>query len=105
MEIVSKHPDVINKEKDREPFTRFSEFGDSSINFKVGFWVRDLDDRFRVKSEINQEIYYRLAREGIEIPFPQRDLHIKSDNNVPEKKSKTTMNFKSRSKIMRKKMR
>jgi small-conductance mechanosensitive channel len=105
MEIVSKHPDIINNEKDREPFTRFSEFGDSSINFKVGFWVRDLDNRFRVKSEINQEIYYRLAREGIEIPFPQRDLHIKSDDNGPEKKSKTNTNFKSRSKIMRKKMR
>ena len=80
MEIVSKHPDIINNETDREPYTRFTEFGDSSLNFKVGFWVRDLDDRFRVKSEVNQEIYYRLEKEGIEIPFPQRDLHIRSDD-------------------------
>ncbi|MCK5562047.1 MAG: mechanosensitive ion channel, partial [Thermoplasmata archaeon] len=48
LEVVSKHPDIINDDLDRKPFTRFTEFGDSSINFKVGFWVRDLDDRFRV---------------------------------------------------------
>jgi small-conductance mechanosensitive channel len=76
MEIASKHPDIINDDPDREPYTRFTEFGDSSINFKVGFWVRDLDDRFKVKSEVNQQIYYCFAKEGIEIPFPQRDLHI-----------------------------
>jgi small-conductance mechanosensitive channel len=76
MEIVMKHPDVITDDADRKPFTRFSEFGDSSLNFKIGFWVLDLDDRFRVKSEINQELYYRLAKENIEIPFPQRDVHL-----------------------------
>jgi small-conductance mechanosensitive channel len=79
IELVSKHPDIISEDPNRTPFTRFSEFGDSSLNFKVGFWVRDLDDRFRVKSEINQQLYYRLEKEGIEIPFPQRDIHIRSD--------------------------
>jgi small-conductance mechanosensitive channel len=81
MEITTKHPDVISDDPNREPFTRFTNFGDSSIDFKVGFWVKDLDDRFRVKSELNQEIYYRLAKEGIEIPFPQRDLNIKYEEN------------------------
>jgi small-conductance mechanosensitive channel len=76
MEIVIKHPDIITDDPDRTPFTRFSEFADSSLNFKIGFWVRDLDDRFRVKSEINQQLYYRLAKENIEIPFPQRDVHL-----------------------------
>jgi len=75
-EITSEHPDIINDDPDRKPYTRFSKFGESSIDFKVGFWVRDLDNRFRVKSEINQAIYYRLEKEGIVIPFPQRDLHI-----------------------------
>ncbi len=76
MEIVSKHPDIINDDPDRKPYTRFSEFGDSSLNFTVGFWVLDLDNRFRVKSEVNQELFYRLEKEGIEVPFPQRDVHI-----------------------------
>jgi small-conductance mechanosensitive channel len=94
MEIVSRHPDIINHDKDRKPFTRFSNFGDSSIDFKVGFWVKDLDDRFRVVSEVNQEIYYRLAKEGIEIPFPQRDLHMiePSGNNIkPNNKVKKSI--------------
>jgi len=77
--MVSNHPNIINDDADRKPFTRFTEFADSSLNFKVGFWVKDLDDRFRVKSEINEQLYERLNKEGIEIPFPQRDLHIVSD--------------------------
>jgi small-conductance mechanosensitive channel len=91
-EIVSKHPDIINNDKDRKPFTRFSNFGDSSIDFKVGFWVRDLDDRFRVISEVNQEIYYRLAKEGIEIPFPQRDLHIIDSDGEKSSKPSNPVN-------------
>ena len=85
MEIVMHHPDIITDDPKREPFTRFTKFGDSSIDFSVGFWVEDLDDRFRVKSEINHEIYNRFAREGIQIPFPQRDLHIRSDEGKAKK--------------------
>ena len=104
-DVVSKHPDIINDDPDRKPFTRFSQFGDSSLDFKVGFWVRDLDDRFRVKSEINQQIYYRLAKEGIEIPFPQRDIHIKSDESNPGKNRRLTnkKGNKTRVKTLRKK--
>ncbi len=76
LDIAMKHPDIITDDNERLPFTRFLEFGDSSLNFRVGFWVRDLDNRFKVKSDINQEIYNRFAKESINIPFPQRDLHI-----------------------------
>jgi small-conductance mechanosensitive channel len=96
MEIVMKHPDIITEDPDRAPFTRFYEFGDSSLNFKVGFWVKDLDDRYRVVSEVNQEIYYRLAKEGIEIPFPQRDLHIINSEAKNNKKEKLPASKKNR---------
>ena len=98
------HPDIITDDPKRMPFTRFKEFGDSSINFLVGFWVEDLDNRFRVKSEINHEIYNRLALEGIEIPFPQRDLHIKPevDNNVKKDLSNKKKRFKKKVKRLKK---
>lgn len=86
MDIVMNHSDIITDDPERKPFTRFYEFGDSSLNFRVGFWVRDLDDRYRVISEVNQEIYYRFAKEGIEIPFPQRDLHIIDSEAINNKK-------------------
>ena len=93
--------DIINNDKDREPFTRFTQFGDSSIDFKVGFWVRDLDDRFRVVSEVNQEIYYRLAKEGIEIPFPQRDLHMIEPKPEDKKTNNPSTKNKSKKKLIR----
>ena len=92
VDITMHHPDIITDDPERKPFTRFFEFGDSSINFRVGFWVKDVDDRFRVISEVNQEIYYRLAKAGIEIPFPQRDVHVIDSGNkikkeIPKKKT------------------
>ncbi len=56
--------------------TRFVEFGDSSIDFKLLCWV-DVIQQANVESDIRELIYDVLNTNGIEIPFPQRDLHIK----------------------------
>jgi len=74
-QIAGEHPGVGKKPA---PKAYFIEFGDSSLNFRLLAWV-DLDNRLEVESEINVLINKRLAEAGIEIPFPQRDLHIKSD--------------------------
>ena len=104
LDIVTKHPDIISNDPNRKPFTRFTNFGDSSIDFKVGFWVRDLDDRFRVVSEVNQEIYYRLAKEGIEIPFPQHDIHMiepKSNSKISDETGvRTQLRYKVKKPII-----
>ena len=77
-----EHPDVSSYP---EPDTVFEEFGNSSINFKLRFWVHSIDDRVRIRSEV-AVIVDRLFRElGIEIPFPQRDLHLRSiDTNLQD---------------------
>jgi len=59
------------------PQAFFIEFGDSSLNFRLLAWM-DQDNRFEVESEIMIEINKKLKEAGIEIPFPQRDLHVKS---------------------------
>jgi len=56
----------------------FQGFGDSSIDFRVLFWVTDFDVGLQTKSEVGIAINRALKREGIEIPFPQRDLHLRS---------------------------
>ncbi|MFQ6090640.1 MAG: mechanosensitive ion channel family protein, partial [Candidatus Bipolaricaulia bacterium] len=60
-----------------EPRVRFREFGDSSLNFELLCWIEDPINRGRVLDELNTAIYKRFAEEGIEIPFPQRDVYIK----------------------------
>ena len=72
-----KHPFVDKKKPVKVVFT---EFGDSSINFKLLCWVDAVKQIYAV-SDIMEKIYDVLGEQGIEIPFPQRDVYIK---HLPE---------------------
>ncbi len=60
------------------PRARFRLFGDSSLNFELLGWIADPGDRGRVQHELNCAVYKAFIRENIEIPFPQRDLHVRT---------------------------
>jgi small-conductance mechanosensitive channel len=61
-----------------EPMILFREFGNSSLNFDVRFWTADSSTWMELQSSVNVEINNAFKKEGIEIPFPQRDLHLRS---------------------------
>ena len=69
-----KHPNIDKKKKVRAVFT---EFGDSSVNFQLLCWV-DVVKQIYVVSDIMECIYDTLNKNNIEIPFPQRDIHVKN---------------------------
>jgi small-conductance mechanosensitive channel len=71
---VAKNPDAL---KNPEPLALFSEFGESSLNFKLRYWVH-FEAGLKSKSDISIGIYNQFAAQGIEIPFPQQDVHIKN---------------------------
>ena len=75
--------DMDNILKEPEPHALFSEFGDSSLNFRLRFWV-PYTIGLQAKSEVSIAIYNKFKEHDIEIPFPQRDINIKSV--PPEKK-------------------
>ncbi len=75
LNVAASHPDVC---KAPEPRVRFRGFGDSSLDHELLCWVDKPVQRGRVAHLLNTEIYKRFVKEGIEIPFPQRDLYIKS---------------------------
>jgi len=64
--------------EDPAPIIVFSEFGDSALNFKMLAWVADYDMGFGMTHRLNTAINAALDQAGITIPFPQRDLHVKS---------------------------
>ena len=77
--------DVAGKErlvsKEKAPAVRFVAFADSSINFELLIWINvRTTPRRRVRSELYFAIFTELAKAGIEIPFPQRDLHLRSSD-------------------------
>jgi small-conductance mechanosensitive channel len=58
-------------------------FGDSSVNFTLYFWVDDIiEGRKRPRSDVLFSIWRKLKDNNIEIPFPQRDLHIKNPEAI-----------------------
>jgi small-conductance mechanosensitive channel len=64
--------------EDPEPVALFLRFGESSLEFALRFWTSDFDRWQALASEVLVEIDASLRGAGIEIPFPQRDLHVRS---------------------------
>ncbi len=64
--------------RDPPPEVRFNEFGDSSLNFELLVWSDDPPGHWRLRSRLNYAIDAEFRDNDIEIPFPQRVLHIDS---------------------------
>ena len=60
------------------PFVRFNDFGDSSLDFQLFFWTTETFSVEFIKSEIRFNIDAAFRKNGIHIPFPQRDVYVKS---------------------------
>jgi small-conductance mechanosensitive channel len=60
------------------PAIVFKGFGTSSLDFGVRAWTHDFGDWVTIRTEMTARVYEALAKEGIEIPFPQQDLHLRS---------------------------
>lgn len=76
--IAREHPSVISDGSYPPPKVLFLAFGDSALNFEIRCFIRNIDERLAVVSDLNFAIDAAFRAEGIQIPFPQRDLHIKS---------------------------
>lgn len=87
-DVAVECPRVLNEP---DPKAFITSFGDSSINFEIRFWVNDPEAGIgAIRSEIFMQVWKRFKAECIEIPFPQRVLHMaETDENKKEKALKT----------------
>jgi small conductance mechanosensitive channel len=72
VEILNNHPMIL---KDPEPMVLVKDLAESSINLAVRPWSA-IDDFFVMRSDVLEQIRNAFNKEGIEIPFPQREIHI-----------------------------
>lgn len=80
LEVASADPDVL---KEPGPEVLFVGYGDSAINFELAVWSAVMVDKpMRFKSRLYYAIHKTLEANKIEIPFPQRDLHLRSGTLV-----------------------
>lgn len=74
-QVPGQYSDIL---KTPEPMALFTGFGDSALNFELRFWTADADRVSIIRSDVSIAVNNALAAAGIEIPFPQRDLHLRS---------------------------
>ena len=72
---ANEHPEIV---KDPKSFVRFNDFGDSSLDFQLYFWTANDFLVENIKSDLRFVIDEQFRKNGVVIPFPQRDLHLKS---------------------------
>lgn len=76
LEVARDHPSVL---RNPTPTVFFAGFGDSSLNMELAVWTIEMaKEPYRFRSELNFAIDAAFRRHGIQIPFPQRDVHFKS---------------------------
>lgn len=80
LQAATAHPEV---EEAPAPNVRFSDFGDSELQFTLHFFTRNILGNEVVKSDLRFEIIRLLRQHQIEMPFPQRDLWIRNAGDVP----------------------
>lgn len=80
-----KHPETMDarteeEAEDGEPVVKVKVlgFGESSVNLRAWVWAKDQPTGFNLQCDLNKAIKERFDQEGIVIPFPQRDVHIKT---------------------------
>ncbi len=81
-EVADENNNVL---RTPEPEVLFKEFGDSSWNMQLRVWIENPQRFYYVKSELNCAIVQKFRDYKIEIPFPQRDLHLRSGVTSPIK--------------------
>ena len=93
MGCASDHPMVL---REPVPLVTFEKFGDSSLNFVLRAFLPSLEHRLATIHELHQAIDEAFAANDIEIPFPQRDLHVRSSISFPiENRSQPASDLKA----------
>jgi small-conductance mechanosensitive channel len=79
-EVAAEHPEVL---KNPPPDVLHMGFGDSAWNMRLRVWLKDPEQHLEVQSEINCAIVRKFEQNHVKIPFPQRDLHVRSPLPLP----------------------
>ena len=92
LQVAAQHPDVLDEPA---PDVIFTDFGDSSLDFELRVWTTN---QIRTPQILKSDLYFSVFKlfkdEGVEIPFPQRDVHFRS-MSVPIQLAQSSVSAKS----------
>jgi small-conductance mechanosensitive channel len=76
LEAITSNDEVVIDDEDKRPRVSFTDFGDSALQFRTRFFVKDVLEQWSVKTAVREHIDRRFREEGITIPFPQTTLSM-----------------------------
>jgi len=85
--VAKDNKDVEQDDPTRLPLVRFQEFGDSSLNFALVVWIKNVIKIRQINSDLHYQVFEKLADVGVTIAFPQRDVHLYDAPKKPAKKA------------------
>ena len=104
LEVAKENPSIEHDDPTRKPLVRFQNFGDSTLNFALVAWIKNVIKMRQINSDLHHQVFAKLREENIVIAFPQRDVHLfhegGSQPTFQEKKLNT--NFEGDQKVITK---
>ena len=76
IDVSKENKDVEQDDPTRLPLVRFQAFGDSTLNFALVVWIKNVIKIRQINSDLHHEVFTKLREKGIVIAFPQRDVHL-----------------------------
>lgn len=95
LEVAKENSSIEHDDPTRKPLVRFQNFGDSTLNFALVAWIKNVIKMRQINSDLHHQVFAKLRAKNIVIAFPQRDVHLfhegDSQSNSQEKKINTTI--------------
>jgi small-conductance mechanosensitive channel len=79
--VAEEEPSVLEHPK---PRARFREFGDNGLQYELFAWIPNPIEKVRARHKINQSVFKEFDRRGIEIPYPQRTVHMADRKDISD---------------------
>jgi len=76
LKVAAENADVETDDPTRKPVVRFQSFGESSLEFVLVLWIKNVIKIRQVNSDLHHEIFTNLRKAEVVIAFPQRDIHL-----------------------------
>ena len=85
LEVAKENANIEQDDPTRKPLVRFQNFGDSTLNFALVAWIKNVIKIRQINSDLHHEVFEKLREENIVIAFPQRDVHLYEESKLVTK--------------------
>ena len=76
LEVAKENSNIEHDDPTRKPLVRFQNFGDSTLNFALVAWIKNVIKMRQINSDLHHQVFEKLRQKNIVIAFPQRDVHL-----------------------------